>query len=544
MKNKKIVAIICLATLLLACKKEKTYPSFNKWQAYDETELIEESQKNENPSLRYKLIQSKISDKNDLLNVVQPQLENFTEDTYKKIAPFVFEKSIAEIQEFIEADKISYKLLTQWYLYRIVITETNADLSLNAIISVNPNAVKEAEKLDKNKANKQHPIFGMPIVLKDNINTKNIKTTAGAAFLIDHQPKEDATIVKHLKSNGAIILGKANLSEWANFLCAGCPNGYSAVGGQTLNPYGIRKFDTGGSSSGSAVSTAVNYAVGAVGTETSGSILSPSSQQSVVGLKPTLGSLSQDGIIPISSTLDTPGPITKNTLDNFILYDAMQNKNSEFKLHLEEEIQAPNQIRLGIIESLMEDSLYRETVIKLEEDGFHIELISPENMDFSGFLELLNGDMKRDLASYFKEFKSKPKTSENVKDVVEFNKTDSINYIPYGQARLDGILAQNLSDEQVDSVRINLLNAGKTYFETHFKSHQLDAILSINNYHAGQAAVAKYPAITVPMGYKNTGEPQGLTFIGKPNQEELLLKLTYLFEKIETKRQRPEKYKL
>ena len=143
-------------------------------------------------------------------------------------------------------------------------------------------------------------------------------TTTGAFALENNKNTEDAFIVTKLKENGALILGKANLSEWAYYFCSGCPVGYSAIGGQTLNPYGRKIFETGGSSSGSGVTVAANFAVAAVGTETSGSILSPSSQNSVVGLKPTIGLLSRTGIVPISSTLDTPGPLTKSVTDNAI----------------------------------------------------------------------------------------------------------------------------------------------------------------------------------------------------------------------------------
>ena len=162
----------------------------------------------------------------------------------------------------------------------------------------------------------------MPIFLKDNINASGMATTAGAVAL-QNNITDDAFIVKQLKSKGALILGKANLSEWAYFFCGDCPSGYSAIGGQTLNPYGRRIIDTGGSSSGSGVSVAANFCAAAVGSETSGSILSPASQNSAVGLKPTVGLLSRSGIIPISSTLDTAGPITRNVTDNAIMLDAM-----------------------------------------------------------------------------------------------------------------------------------------------------------------------------------------------------------------------------
>src|SRR5690606_23680601 len=194
----------------------------------------------------------------------------------------------------------------------------------NSVISLNPKVIEQAKQKDKEFKNKRlkHPIFGMPILLKDNINTADMPTTAGAVVFQNNQT-DDAFIVKQLKDKGALILGKANLSEWAYFFCGECPSGYSAIGGQTLNPYGRRVIDTGGSSSGSGVSVAANFCAAAIGSETAGSILSPASQNSVVGLKPTVGLLSRSGIVPISSTLDTPGPITKNVMDNAIVLDAM-----------------------------------------------------------------------------------------------------------------------------------------------------------------------------------------------------------------------------
>lgn len=536
----KVNLLALLLIFLVACQTENTSPELKKWKAYDESQWLQENQNNENIRLRYKLIQSKITDKNDLLSDIQPQLAGFSEATYQELTPFIYENSIADIQNHILNKKLTYQLLTQWYLYRIAITETDSIQNLNAIIGINPNAVEEAKKMDKTYSQNNHPIFGMPILLKDNINTKDLKTTAGAAILQHHQPLEDAKIVQNLRSNGAIILGKANLSEWANFLCDGCPNGYSAVGGQTLNPYGARKFDTGGSSSGSASSVAANYAVAAIGSETSGSILSPSSQHSLVGLKPTVKSINQQGIIPISSTLDTPGPITKNAQDNFVVFHAMQNYNEPFR-PLQHEVNT-KAMRFGAIEAFMQDTLYQKTVMKLEENGHHIELISPEPMSFDGFLELLNGDMKQDLPAYFEAYPIQDQNAKTVADVMDFNQTDSLLHIPYGQARFEGIIAQEMSEPALDSIRQQITKAGIRYFQPLFETYQLDAVLSINNYSAGQAAVAKYPAITLSMGYTEVGEPKGITLIAQPDEEENLLEMALQIEKTLNLRTPPEAY--
>ena len=276
-------------------------------------------------------------------------------------------KNIFFIRKQIEDGKFTYKDLVLFYLYRIYKYELDNTTTLNTVIALNKEVVNQARALDKKVSDglaptSRHPIYGMPILLKDNINTSGMKTTAGAIALIDNEVN-DAFIVNRLKENGALILGKVNLSEWANFLCD-CPNGQSAVGGQTLNPYGRRGFDTGGSSAGSGTSMAANYAVAAVGTETSGSILSPSSHNSIVGLKPTIGLLSRTGIVPISSTLDTPGPMTRNVIDNAILLSAMTGKDTLDSKSIDEHFPgiisaglhptALKNMRLGAMKNLIE----------------------------------------------------------------------------------------------------------------------------------------------------------------------------------------------
>lgn len=531
------VIILFLFIFITSCQKVPEYPDLKPWQTYDETALIDSSQQNENQSLRYKRIQSLALDRDQLMETIRLQLDDFSSETYDEIFPLIHDKSIDYIQRAVAEGKLTYKLLTQWYLYRIAITESDKEFAVNAIISINPYAVDKAEYLDSGREDKTHPIFGMPVLLKDNINTKDMPTTAGAMALQNNITDTDAYIVENLKSNGAIILGKVNLSEWANFLCSGCPNGYSAIGGQTLNPYGRRKFDTGGSSSGSAASVAMNYAVAAVGTETSGSILSPASQQSLVGLKPTVNKKHQEGIIPISSTLDTPGPISRTVSDNQILYSAMF--DLEFK-KITHKADKNLSFKLGAIRSFMADSLYKNAVELFKNNGVEVEITEPKPMDFDGFLALLNGDMKRDLKTYLEKYTADSIPVKSVADVMKFNTMDTLMNIPYGQARLDGIMEQDLDDTELDLVRQKLMSSGKSYFDAVMDEYNLDAVLSINNYNAGQAAVAMYPAITVPMGYKITGEPVGLTLIAKSGQEELLYNIAVFFENITKYRKSPE----
>ena len=377
-------------------------------------------------------------------------------------------------------------------------------------------------------------------------------TTTGAFALENNKNTEDAFIVTKLKENGALILGKANLSEWAYYFCSGCPVGYSAIGGQTLNPYGRKIFETGGSSSGSGVTVAANFAVAAVGTETSGSILSPSSQNSVVGLKPTIGLLSRTGIVPISSTLDTPGPLTKSVTDNAIFLSAMLGEDSE-DITTKGNNQQINYLeglstslkgkRLGAIKQLLSDSIYNATIEKLKNAGAEIIEFDPPQVRLNSFLTLLNIDMKHDLPVYLKNYADKNIEITSVEDVVNINLLDSIKRAPYGQQLFEGILKDTTLNEAFEEVKENLHKNGVEFLNTPIEEYQLDAVLSINNYHAGFAAVAKYPCLTVPMGYKNSGEPISLTFIAKPFQEQKLLQLGYAFEQLTKVRKLPEDYK-
>jgi len=545
----KKIFFISFLLILNACEKRVKQPSVT-WTPNDETQELVDQQKHENPRMRFKLINSKILDKNDIWKAFDEDLAYFSETDYESLKPLILEKDIPTLQAEIANNQLTYENLTLFYLYRIRKFESDNQVSLNAVIALNPNVLNEARERDKNRnKNKQHEIYGMPILLKDNIGFEGLPTTAGAIALQNNQAT-DAFITKRLKSKGALILGKANLSEWAYYLCTGCPVGYSAIGGQTLNPYGRKVFESGGSSSGSGVSVAANFAVAAVGSETSGSILSPSSQNSVVGLKPTIGVLSRTGIVPISSTLDTPGPMTKSVTDNAILLDAMTGKDSKDTASVESSFRLDKLVheelvgkRFGVFKNLLErDSIYKQTVEKIKSAGAEIVELNPEQTQLTGFLTLLNIDMKHDLPQYLSTQSSENVTVKNVADVVAFNLQDTLVRIPYGQQLFQGIVNDTTSIEAFEKIKNKLHEAGSAYFDEPMNTHQLDAILSINNYHAGFAAVAKHPALTVPMGYKTSGEPISLTFIGKSFEEQKLLTLGLAFEKLTHARIIPKFY--
>ena len=548
MKN--ILFIFVLTFLLNSCKKQQSEIIFIK---YDETTELAAQQTHENNRMKFKLIQSKYLDMNEVFKPFNDDLASFSEENYQELKQLILEKDIPSLQKSIKSGTLTYEKLTLFYLYRIRKFESDSAKSLNAIISLNADVIKEARERDKNRKSgflSEMSIYGMPILLKDNINTKDMSTTAGAMALAENKNTEDAFIVQKLRENGALILGKVNLSEWAYFFCSGCPLGYSAIGGQTLNPYGRKVFETGGSSAGSGVVVAANYAVAAIGTETSGSITSPSSLNSVVGLKPTIGLLSRSGIIPISSTLDTPGPMTKNVTDTFILLNAMLGKDnkdvSSFEVDKENYFGKDEETtlkgkKIGVLSSLLKDSIYKLTIDEIRNTGAEIIEINPPEISFDGFITLLNIDMKYDLPKYLYTNADKSVLVKSVKDVVDFNVKDSLIRSPYGQQLFEGILKDSTTIVELEVIKYKLASEGKKYLQA-LVTENLDAILSINNYHSGIAAVAKYPTLTIPMGYKKSGEPINLTFIGLPKTEGKLLTVGYAFEQLTKVRKMPKNY--
>lgn len=549
--------LISIFFFIVSCKKEKELKSQQQkqstvvWQPYNETKDIVATQQLEQGRMHLKLINSKVLDKNSIWKDLELELNLFSEEKYNNLKEFILEKDIPALQQYIKKGKLTYEELALFYIYRIRKYESDNSVSLNSVISLNPKVVEQARALDKvDKKNIDiYSVFGMPILLKDNIGTEDMVTTAGAVALQDNKTN-NAYITSRLVDKNALILGKANLSEWAYFLCSGCPVGYSAIGGQTLNPYGRLVFETGGSSSGSGVAVAANFCVAAVGTETSGSILSPSSQNSVVGLKPTIGVLSRTGIVPISSTLDTPGPMSKNVMDTAILLNALLGKDLKDNVSVDIDVDFVNAVkqsslkgkRFGVMKELLEDSLYSKAVKEIKKAGGEIMEIEPKEVQLPGFLNILNVDMKNDLPKYISSESKGGVTVKNIEDVIAFNLVDTLVRIPYGQQLFEGIVLDTTTNQELNKIKENLKTIARTYFDVFIDTHELDVILSINNYHAGYAAVAKYPALTVPMGYTNKGEPKGLTFIAKPFSEKLLLQLGYGYEQETKERRLPVNY--
>ena len=530
--------------LILSCNESQII----YWENYDETDELIENSDHEITRMRYKRIQSISNDKNEIFKPFHSFIKSYDKNFYNSIKEHILNKDISYIQSKIDEDLFGYEDLVKFFIYRIYKYEMNKDLYLNSIISLNPNIILQARELDRNKSD--NPLYGIPILVKDNINVVDMVTSAGASVFKNNLVNNDATVIKNLKKNNVLILGKLNMSEWAYYFCRPCPVGYSSLGGQTLNPYGRKIFESGGSSSGSGVSIAASFAVASLGSETSGSILSPSSKNSLVGLKPTIGNISRSGIVPISSFYDTSGPMTSNVLDNAIIYNSMIGFDQSDELSKEssiinlEEMQnfESSDVVIGFSSRYLSDSLFMSTVNDLKSIGVNNISYTQSNSSLPYFRGILTSDMKRDLPRYIGQYANENIVVKNVSDIVKFNNQDTITHAPYNQYIFNEIVNDKVSDNELEEMKKSTkMNATKVLNEL-MTSYNFDVFVSVDNSMAGIAAAAHFPALSVPMGYRENGEPSNITFITRSNNEQLLYNVAYLFEKNFKKREAPENY--
>ena len=530
--------------LILSCNESQII----YWENYDETDELIENSDHEITRMRYKRIQSISNDKNEIFKPFHSFIKSYDKNFYNSIKGHILNKDISYIQSKIDEDLFGYEDLVKFFIYRIYKYEMNKDLYLNSIISLNPNIILQARELDRNKSD--NPLYGIPILVKDNINVVDMVTSAGASVFKNNLVNNDATVIKNLKKNNVLILGKLNMSEWAYYFCRPCPVGYSSLGGQTLNPYGRKIFESGGSSSGSGVSIAASFAVASLGSETSGSILSPSSKNSLVGLKPTIGNISRSGIVPISSFYDTSGPMTSNVLDNAIIYNSMIGFDQSDELSKEsniinlQEMQnfESSDVVIGFSLRYVSDSLFMSTVNDLKSIGINNVSYTQSNSSLPYFRGILTSDMKRDLPRYIDQYANENIVVQNVSDIVKFNNQDTITHAPYNQYIFNEIVNDKVSDNELEEMKKSTkMNATKVLNEL-MTRYNFDVFVSVDNSMAGIAAAAHFPALSVPMGYRENGEPSNITFITRSNNEQLLYNVAYLFEKNFKRREAPENY--
>jgi amidase len=486
------------------------------------------------------------------------------------------EVTIADLQAEIASGKYTAHSLTEKYLARIEQVDRRGP-AVNSVIELNPDAMAIADALDKEQKAKgsRGPLHGIPVLIKDNIDTADrMQTTAGSLALMGSHPARDSFVAQKLREAGAVILGKTNLSEWANIRSSHSTSGWSGRGGLTRNPYSLDRNPCG-SSSGSGAAVAASFCAVAVGTETDGSVVCPSSANGLVGLKPTLGLISRAGIIPISHSQDTAGPMARTVRDVAILLSALAGADprdsatsanagkveADYSRFLD-----PNGLRgarigvarkyFGFSDSV--DDLMKSVMEEMKRQG--AVLVDPADLESFGKFDdteftVLLYELKADLNAYLAARPDAPVHS--LKEIIDFNERNNGEEMPYFaqdifiKAEAKGPLT---SKEYLDALEANHRLSRAEGIDALMDKFHLDAIMAptagpawltdlINGDHSGggsssAAAVAGYPDITVPAGYIS-GMPVGVSFFGRAWSEPALLKIAYGFEQATKVRKAP-----
>lgn len=486
------------------------------------------------------------------------------------------EITIGSLQQKMQRGEVTSVAITNMYLKRINSIDKNGP-RLNAVIELNPNALKIAESLDKErKAGKlRGHLHGIPVLIKDNIDTGDLMmTTAGSIAMKGHHSLKDAFIIKQLREAGAVLLGKTNLSEWANFRSEDSTSGWSSRGGQTKCPY-ILDRNPSGSSSGSAVATAANLCAISIGTETNGSIISPSSINGLVGIKPTVGLWSRSGIIPISETQDTAGPMARTVMDAAILLGALTGIDEEDqsttvsfgktyrdyggflningltgkRIGIEKQhLEGDNRIT-GLLKQATEDMKRKGAII------IEVDIRNSLKEASTGEFTVLLHEFKNGLNQYLQNSNGSMKS---LQDIIFFNDSNKTRAMPYFK---QDILIQsnekgNIESKEYKDALIKVLSSRKIISEL-MNEHKLDALSGISNgtagcidlvngdyntgfYFSAPAAMAGFPHITVPAG-QVFGLPVGISFFSTAFKEPELLAIAYSYEQA-TKHRKPPKF--
>lgn len=488
----------------------------------------------------------------------------------------LIECDIAMLQEGYLSGKFSVEDVVNEYIGRIKEIDWQG-AELRSVLIVNPEAIKIARSLDKElKAGKiRGPMHGIPVLLKDNIDTHDsMPCTAGSRALMNSYPLRDSYIAMRLREAGAVILGKTNLSEWANFRGELSSSGWSGVGGQTKNPYDLSRNPCG-SSSGSAVAVSANLTVIAIGTETNGSIVCPSHANGIVGIKPTVGLVSRTGVIPISFTQDTPGPMARSVRDAAIclgaltgvdLNDSLTWKSDGIFLNDYTQFLKKDGLkgkRIGLLKepfgiNFKVDSLMMKAVRFMQSMGAEIVEIEkigePQTGDDS--FEVMLYEYKDGLNKYFTSLGENARI-KSIDELIEFNMNDSVEMAFYNQRFLE--MARDKGDLNSEGYKKALSSMQKGMrqdgIDKVMNQHKLDAIIAptgnpawVTDHTNGDsfqlgssspAAISGYPNITVPMGFIE-GLPVGISFFGRAWSEPVLIEIAYSYEQGTQNRRAPE----
>jgi amidase len=491
------------------------------------------------------------------------------------------EATISELQAALSSGQLTARQLTEIYIQRIRKFDWQGP-NLRSVVEINPDALTIAEALDQERLTQgpRGPLHGIPILLKENIaTTDRMETTAGSLALLGARPAHEAFIVQKLRRAGVVILGKTNLSEWANFRSSASSSGWSARGGQTRNPYVLDRTPCG-SSAGSAVAVAANLVAASIGTETDGSILCPATMNGVVGIKPTVGLTSRSGVIPISHSQDTVGPFGRTVADAALLLGALTGidphdaitQASEGKFYSDytpfldanglqgARIGVPRETFFGYNPKM--DAIINQAIARMRELG--AEIIDPSNIPTAKQItsshtemEVLLFEFKADLNAYLSALESSPVRS--LEEIIRFNEEHAEQELKYFNQDLF-LMAQettSLDDpEYLAALAENHFNATKDGIDAVMHTYNLDALvmptsspawcidLVNGDFNPGGgssqvAAMAGYPAITVPAGF-TFDLPVGITFMGCAYSEPTLIKLAYAFEQATKARRTPK----
>jgi amidase len=487
------------------------------------------------------------------------------------------EMTIKTLQEGYRQGKYTVSQVVTAYLDRINAIDKSGPC-LNSIIIINPDALQIAGRLDRELADgkAQGPLFGVPVILKDNISTHDsMPNTAGATALRNSYPATDSPVARKLREAGAVIIAKSNLSEWANFRALISTSGWSGIGGLTKNPYVLDRNPCG-SSSGSGVAVSANLTMVAIGTETNGSIVCPSNNNGIVGLKPTVGLISRTGIIPISFTQDTPGPMGRSVEDVAICLGALTGIDTSDSKTIASKGRSLTDYtaslkadglkgkRIGYIKGSAEflpkvDLLMKQAIESLKKNGAEvIEVDPPKSSGYeSASFEVMLYEFRDGLNKYFASLGPEVPV-KNIKDLIRFNLRDSVELKYFDQKLLE--MADQKGDLNSPEYRNALAKMQKATrqegIDRMMDGNKLDALIAPtgspawktdlilgDHYMGGSsslAAISGYPAITVPMGFIEE-LPVGITFFGRAWSEPVLIEIAYSYEQA-TKHRKAPKY--
>jgi len=486
-------------------------------------------------------------------------LKQLSTERIAQLDQMLLPASLPEIQQRLDTDQTRSEELVAYFIQRIHHLDID---NLNSVMTLNPDALADARRLDRERADgkRRGAMHGIPVLLKDNIAVTGMSTTAGAWAMRNWVPQRDAALVQRLRAAGAVILGKTNLSEWANFMDPGMPSGFSALGGQTRNPYG--PFEVSGSSSGSAVAASAFFAPVTVGTETQGSLIQPALINGVVAIKTSKGLVSGDHIIPLVDWMDVPGPMARSVTDVAVLLNAMVDPATSTDFTHSLAADAAHGMRVGVIVLsekrarklaagltdneeqmpkivqflLAHNRLSRLMATGFADTGVDVVEIDADELPLDAPVNTILPPGFHDSLNRFLQGLGKQAPVASLAGVITINDQDLPNRAPYGQGYLIATQQNKMSlDDYHELVKTSHDSAASTLAAL-FERHRIQALMSNSQAYA----VAGFPAITIPIGYADSGQPMGVILVGNFMGEAALIAVGHALEQATQGRKEPD----